>query len=407
MLGGRLKLLTVLLTCVVLLSSCQSPSDEYDITPGLLHPTEVNLSVAVDSEYALNEAVPAMGLMLVGADTFLQAQEFAIGSFEGTRYDMIGNVVDLVAISDSAILYLDDEYGEVRIYDHQGVFQQAVGSPGEGPGELLFPTALALKGNARKLFIADQDGYRIQVFQKTSGTYELEDIFYMPDPFPTSDMCVMGEHLYVTGFSEKNGKVIHKLTHTGDHVISFGDPYISDNLFVRIHLSDEGRLSCNEEHGVVAYVNQTVPEIKAFDGTGTPLWQVGFADHKPTYVEEGRSESGQPSIRFLSSKPGESNSIFLAQDYFTNSFIAAYSTFETAPPLADRVRHYFSIQAATGHGVYIGQLAIKQDQSSKPPDILFMNKKHVYTIRTVPYPEIGVYKRDRLFKLNDDSHNKQ
>jgi hypothetical protein len=404
MLGGSLKPLTVLFASVVLLSSCQNTRDDYDITIGQLHPTAVNLSVAVDSEHILREVVPTMGLMLVGTDTFLQAQEFAIGSYEGVRYDMIGNIL-YVAISDSTILYLDGEYGEVRIYDLQGVFQQVVSSPGEGPGELSFPQTLALNGDTRKLFIADQGGYRIQVFQKTRGAYEFDAAFDMPYGFRTSDMCVMGEHLYVTGYSEKIGHVIHKLTHAGEHLISFGDPYISDNLFVRTHLSRNGSLSCNEEHEVVAYVNQNVPIIRAFDGAGSPLWQVTFADHKPMYVEEGRRRSGQPSITFLSQNPGESTPIFLTQDYFKNSFIASYGTLETAP--LDGIRHYFSIQAATGQGTYMGQLVTNKDQRPKQPGILFMNKEYVYTTRRVPYPEIGIYKRDQLFELNGNSYKKQ
>ena len=404
MLGGSLKLLTVLLACVVLLSSCQSARDDYNVTPGQLHPTAVNLSAAIDSEYTLREAVPARGLMLVGTDKFLQAQEFAIGSYEGARHDMIGNIL-YVAISDSTISYLDGEYGEVRIYDHQGVLQQVVGSPGEESGKISYPKTLALNGGARKLFIADQGGYRIQVFGKTDGSYEFEGTFKMPYEFRTSDMCVMGEHLYVTGYSEKIVQVIHKLTYTGEHIMSFGDPYISDNLFVRTQLSSDGSLSCNEEHGVVAYVNQTVPIIRAFDGIGALLWQVAFADHRPMNVEEGERGEGRPSITFLSQKPGESTPILLTQDFFTNSFIASYGTLETAS--LDGARHYFSIQAATGDGTYMGQLVTSENQRPKQPGILFMNKEYVYTTRRVPYPEIGIYKRDQLFELNDDSYNNQ
>ena len=137
-------------------------------------------------------------LQLVNEADFLQTKAYSIGVAEGDHDEMIGSI-NSIAITDNTLLYLDGEYGQVRVYDHQGSLKQIIGSPGIGPGEFTHVEGVAVTGDADQLFVADQGGYRIQVFHKNAeDLYELEHAFFTSD-YGASDICVMEGHVYLSG----------------------------------------------------------------------------------------------------------------------------------------------------------------------------------------------------------------
>ena len=385
----------------MLIASCGGNQRDRDpVTEGLLHPTAENIPVITDMRFVLAEDTSAADTgMLVREADFLQAAVSTIGINEGERQEMIGSILD-VAAGDNTLFHLDGEYAEVRVYDQRGSLKQVVGSPGMAPGEFTYPEAVAVTGDASRFFVADQAGYRIQVFQRGGGIYELERTFLMPGEFTAGDICVMNGHVYATGYWEERDVVIHKITFAGEFIESFGQPYLADNLFVRSILSDDGYLACNEQNGVVVYVNQNVPVLKAYDGAGTLLWRVKFADHNPMHVVESRYDNGQPSVVYPSQMPGESSFIRLITDPITDSFIASYQTASPEGESPETVsRHYFSVPASTGHGSYLGEHNLGTErQIPRPPRIMALDEEYVYTARSFPFPEIVIYNRELVFE---------
>jgi hypothetical protein len=90
------------------------------------------------------------------------AQVFAIGRAEGAEHEMFG-IVGGVAFDAAENLYvLDRQQARVMVYDRTGRFLRQVGRKGEGPGELIVPTQLAIGGDGT-VVVADlgRDAYSL------------------------------------------------------------------------------------------------------------------------------------------------------------------------------------------------------------------------------------------------------
>ena len=386
---------------LVVFSSCSSNQKD-NIVVGRLHPTEENIPVITDMRYVLREDTSGAQIKLVDVENLSEAEVFSIGAYEGEHHEMLGTILD-VAAGGNTLLYMDGEYGEVRVYDQQGTLKQVIGSSGVAPGEFSYLEAVAITSDASKFFVADQSGTRIQTFQRRDDAYEFLDMFSMPHEFFATDICVIRDHLYLHGYSESLDLVIHKVTHEGEYILSFGQPYLLDVPFIKSLISDDGSLVCSETFDTVLYANQTVPILKAYDEVGTLRWQVKFGDHAQMYKPEGRNR-GRPSLKYPPQLPGESSFLFLTTDPVSNAFIISYQTMGPEKgKTAELVRHYFSVPAESGHGTYLGQHYLgtfehgRLRNPARPPRIVSLNENYAYAVRHSPFPVIGILKRDLLF----------
>ena len=391
----RHNMVVGILVSLALLTSCSRDSSadrgiNSHLVNGRLHPTEENYPQITNERHALGEDTTMGNLKLVNGTDFMQTKVSSIGVLEGDHHEMIGSIQSMV-VTDSTFLYLDGEYGAVRVYDYQGSLKQIVGSPGVGPGEFANAAGVAATENAGQIFVADQSGYRIQVFRKNAeDLYELEYAFFT-DRYLASDICVMGGHVYLSGYSEELDLVIHKLTFAGEYVTSFGQPYLADNPFVRNTLSDDADLVCNEKNRVVAYANAIVPVLKGYDELGSLLWNVTFPDHKPIHI----IESTPPALEYPPQQPGESTWLMIATDAFSDAFVVSYNTTSHD---GDMTRHYFSVPAASGEGAYLGSHYLgDRAQPTHIPHIVEWGKDYVYT-RSLYTPRIDIFDRSRIFR---------
>lgn len=397
----RHSMVVVILASLALLASCgrDSSSDSdlrSNLVDGRLHPTEENFPQITNERHALREDTTMGNLQLVNETDFLQTKEYSIGTLEGDNHEMIGSINSMV-VTGSTFLYLDGEYGEVRVYDYQGSLKQIVGSPGVGPGEFTHVEGVAATGNASQIFVADQGGYRIQVFHKNAeDLYELEHAFFT-NRYVASDICVMGGHVYLAGYSEELELVIHKLTYAGEYVTSFGQPYLADNPFVRMILSEQASLVCNEKNRIIAYVNVTVPVLKGYDELGSLLWSVTFPDHNPMY----KIETTRPSIRHPDQQAGESTFLLIATDAFSDAFVVSYNTAappgDDVPAPLDMTRHYFSVPAVSGEGAYLGSHYLG-DSAQNIPHIMAWDKDYVFALMLSPFPKIDIFDRSQILE---------
>jgi hypothetical protein len=398
-------MVVVTLASLALLSSCGPDSSadsdlNSNLVEGRVHPTEENFPKITNERHALREDITMGTLQLVNEAAFLQTKVYSIGALEGNHDEMIGSI-NSVTVTDNTLLYLDGEYGQVRVYDLQGSLKQIVGSPGIGPGEFTHVEGVAATEDAGQIFVADQGGYRIQVFHKNEeDLYELEHAFFT-NRYVASDICVMGGHVYLAGYSEVLDLVIHKLTYAGEYVTSFGQPYLADNPFIRTILSEQASLVCNEKNRIIAYVNVTVPVLKGYDELGSLLWSVTFPDHNPM----SKIETKRPSVRFLPQLHGESTFLLIATDAFSDAFVVSYNTAAPASPgendddsfQLDMTRHYFSVPVVSGEGAYLGSHYLG-DSAQNIPHIMAWGTDYVYARKDSPFPKIDILDRSRLFK---------
>ena len=73
-----------------------------------------------------------------------------------------------IAIDEYANVYVADSVGAtIRVFDPTGAHLRDIGRPGDGDGELKFPSSIAIayrQPGQGELFVADQGNFRIQVF---------------------------------------------------------------------------------------------------------------------------------------------------------------------------------------------------------------------------------------------------
>jgi hypothetical protein len=90
------------------------------------------------------------------------AEEASIGVESGPDEYIFGSV-SAVHGTDQHIYVIDPQVNLVRRYDHDGIYIDTIGGIGQGPGEYLNPTAVAVAPDGRILVLDGQTG-RTQVF---------------------------------------------------------------------------------------------------------------------------------------------------------------------------------------------------------------------------------------------------
>ncbi len=106
----------------------------------------------------------------VWGGTATLVEEASIGVDQGADEYMLGFVGSVYG-SDEHIYVVDRQTKLVRRYDHDGVYVGTVGGIGQGPGEYLDPTAVAVAPDGRILVLDGQAG-RTQVYSADGATLD-------------------------------------------------------------------------------------------------------------------------------------------------------------------------------------------------------------------------------------------
>ena len=118
-------------------------------------------------------------------DTVLMKTVKSFGDNPSDEY-IIGIISDIKY--DKGLLYIADmKENRVMIYDTLGNFVKQIGSPGQGPGELLNPEKIAIENDS--IFVLNSGNSRIEIFDingKPLGSF----------PFPRDRSSIIGE-MYV------------------------------------------------------------------------------------------------------------------------------------------------------------------------------------------------------------------
>lgn len=98
-----------------------------------------------------------------GEGTIRLEREVRIGAVDGAEPFVFGQVRDVAIGPDGLVYVLDGIAEEVRVFSADGQHVRTMGGPGDGPGELRGPFAIALDPEGR-LWIAQERGRRYTVF---------------------------------------------------------------------------------------------------------------------------------------------------------------------------------------------------------------------------------------------------
>lgn len=360
---------------ILLLTSCQ---DRYKV---IWHPTPANIQTISDPDFVLREDTSNVGPWI----DLLSRVQVTIGVEESQPLDMIGQVSDM-AVGLKHLYYTDFIHGHVREYDFLGNLTAVIGKRGQGPGEFPLADKVALSETENEAFLVVAGSpIPVSVFRKEAGVWIYKKTFTAMRDLLDGDLCAMHGHVYAVGYSEGAAGVIHKYTLEGEHVLSFGEPYIDPDPFIRSSLSERGELACNAIHHMVAYRHELSPVITGFSDTGNVQWQVELADADIGPVDQTFTDEFGPTIGFRSAPSRTGRPQFISTPD-SESFLVQYGVADDGGRLNNH--HIYSINATTGKGVYAGRYSI-----TARPRIRGIDSQHLYTLTYDPYPQIGIHAR--------------
>ncbi len=101
---------------------------------------------------------PEQGIWAPGEEWIVE-EEVRIGAVEGDPNYVFGEIMGVAVDSRGRIFVLDYQAQHIQVYSADGVYEQTVGGPGEGPGELRAAAALFM-GPGDTLLVPDYRTYR-------------------------------------------------------------------------------------------------------------------------------------------------------------------------------------------------------------------------------------------------------
>jgi hypothetical protein len=125
-----------------------------------------------------------------------------IGELEGkTDKDVLYDPVDAVRLPNGDILVLEGKGCDIKRYDKEHKFISSFGQRGQGPGDFSSPLFLRLSVDRNRLYVADNDVYRISRFL-IDGSFEHG---FMPSKSSTGPGGSIGELFRTSGMAVLSG----------------------------------------------------------------------------------------------------------------------------------------------------------------------------------------------------------
>ncbi|PEN05544.1 hypothetical protein CRI93_12675 [Longimonas halophila] len=299
--------MVVVLAALVLLAGCGGNHTDaeniQDRSPRAssgeqVHPMPERLPHAEVSPVSVSDAAPCNLTSVPASVERLQAHVEGNDAMADARRIPIdvpgGSDVEVASLNENLVLLLITlpRISELWSYHIPTERAERVATRGQGPGELMFPTDLAVRGS--EVYVS-MGTMRIATFtcEGASCTHR-EDI---RTQFQPTQIEVSGDRFATTGQLPLRGETeidaldgaIHYVNPTGTLVESFGEPYQTDVWMVSAHFARYKQLaSLTDGSHVVHY--HTFPRVYAY-GADQPLRQVIEIDDflQPTFVyEDGR-----------------------------------------------------------------------------------------------------------------------
>lgn len=223
--------------------------------------------------------------------TFRLLEELYLGGDDGENDVVFGRIADIAVDSRGRIIVLDGGFSRVTVYDPDSMSVRTFGRKGEGPGELVNPTAIGVDSGDR-IYVASQGG-RIAVFQP-NGEWIDEFRHKLHGGGFIYDLRPFARDLYFACYDPVDFKVVHRYdANHGLYLSSFSDAWSMVKATPPGELWAQGGAIDVDANGFVYYTQYTPYEIRKFSPEGELLLTIHREnDFKPPrIVREGDSVS--------------------------------------------------------------------------------------------------------------------
>jgi hypothetical protein len=198
--------------------------------------------------------------------SFNLIKDLEIGKEEGDENEILGRIMDVAIDSKYNIYILDWGFTRVQKYDSSGIYLQTIGKKGEGPGELIYPTAITID-KYDNLYLADRN--IIKIFD-ASGKYKDEFRHDIQGSFIRSlRFDKTTGWIYIASLDILEQKIIHAYGPDQKYLFSFCDSYaVGQDIDVRIEQAFAGGTIDIDDSGMIYFSQMTPYEIRIFSPLG-------------------------------------------------------------------------------------------------------------------------------------------
>ena len=341
----------------------------------VVHPTQENIL----SNEEVDHVVSRMRDQEVGEELRAVAERFrnatevtTIGVRNGKKNEIIGKVSDAEK-ENGKIYILDERNSEVKIYNTDGSFKKSIGRPGKGPREMSSPSSMEVKKNG-KIVVANTG--TVSIIDENSK----EKANKLGVGFTITDMCLLNEKIYATGFSSSSNNRVTILELNGDakNIGGFGERYKTDSEFVEMQLSD-GYVSCNKKENMFVSGIVHLPTVEVFSDNNKEKLKYKVNDFTPIKaVKKGKGVT----LKYDKKR----HFVWDAFDINGDLFIlqVSHSTQKSIEKNNIHSKTYtYILSYEDGKSLYVG--------SSLPP-IYDVKSDRIITGNNYPYPKVSVFK---------------
>lgn len=295
----------------------------------------------------------------------------------GEEEEQMFQGINMLDVDEEGRLYiLDEQAGNIKVFDRDGGFTKTIGRKGQGPGEFGLPISLTLAPD-RQIIVNDMGQRKLLFFDRDGGYLEqisIADKFLFFGPRVTADSNWIAMH---TVPSEKPETFLKKFTSDLEPILTFTSAYVERppvaDIFVALHMT---RLLWNViPNDIVIWADLKNPDYELYEhnrnGTLIRIISKEFdpiaitAEDREKLMDRAFGDNptrGQWDVRFPDSYPPFSGFSF---DDTGRLFVKSYEK-ETHPS-------GFLFDIFDPEGKYIAQMRFKMNP-------LIWKKGHVYTI---------------------------
>jgi len=208
----------------------------------------------------------------------------------------LGHPTDIAVGNDGTVYVADARSKRVLVLEREGDTVRTIGRPGEGPGELARPSAVAA-GDAG-IVVFDAGNSRIERFS-TDGEYL--DSRPAPPQALAATVSLLGDGSLVVGSMGADSSLVLAFDPSGQRERAFGQPIVEPTMFdfasmkARIadgEVPDEFRnnvLALEAGDGGIWVALQTEAGIRRYDRDGRLRWQVVIeSNDQRNHLRHGR-----------------------------------------------------------------------------------------------------------------------
>lgn len=302
-------------------------------------------------------------------------EDLVIKGSEEIEEQMFQNINTLDVDEEGHLYILDEQAGNIKVFDQDGGFTKTIGRKGQGPGEFGMPISLFLS-QQNQIIVNDMGQRKVQYFDKEGNylkEFSIADKFLFFGPMITSNGDLIVTY---TIPQEKPATVLQKFSPEFELILTFASipmdtpPVI--NIFVARSLTSLRWTVTYNDEIIWADIKNPEYELRFFDTDGK-LKRIITRDYDPISITTddkdrlmeqtfGDNPTDQWDVRFPDNYPPFSGFSF---DDIGHLFVKRYEK------EADEVGNLYDI--FDSEGKYIAQMRFKMNP-------MIWKKGHLYTI---------------------------